>query len=88
MQTNDSKITIIIAACVAIAEVIIILILVILLIRIRKNKQLSSGQEQEQEQEGNDFETANAFSSVISITSIEEDPFADDFKEYKSINQM
>ena len=77
---NDNNATIITAVCVAIAAIIIISLLVVLLIKIRGRKLLSEEQESDNF-EGNDTESMNSFSTALTISNVEEDPFANDFKE-------
>ena len=86
-STNDIKTVIITSVCVAIAAIIIISLLVVLLNNIRKRKQLIEDQES-YNFEGNNLESNNGFSSGISISNIEEDPFANDFKEDKFIDHI
>ena len=72
-----------------IAAVIIISLLVVLLIHIRNNKQTSGEQDLDSDKiEGSVLETTNTFTSGVMSTNIEEDPFADDFKEDKFIDQI
>ena len=92
-QTNDSSATIIISVCAAVAAVVIVSLLVVVLIRFVNKKRMSSEQEQEQEQDADNFEGSaseikSSFTIGMTSTSIEEDPFADDFKEDKFINQI
>ena len=85
--SGGSNTTIIIAACSAAAAVVVVALLVVLLIKIRSRKQTSCEQEADNF-ERNDFESTNSFSGGLTVSNIEEDPFADDFKEDKFIDKI
>ena len=83
---NDNKTTIITSVCVVVAVVVVVSVVVVLL-RIRHKK--GSNEEHESiDLEQNDFESMNSFSGGLSVSHVEEDPFANDFKEEKFIDQM
>ena len=84
--TVGSKVAII-AGCTASAAIVVVVVLVVVLIKIRSRKQTSGDQESD-ELEQNDFEATNAFSAGLSVSHIEEDPFANDFIEDKFIDKI
>ena len=79
--------TVIAAACATAAAVVVVSLLVILLVKILNKKQ-ASGEQQATYVEQNNFESIDGFSGGLSVSHIEEDPFASDFKEDKFINQI
>ena len=78
---------VIITACTAVTAVVLVSLVIVILIKIRSRKQASPKQEAEN-LEQNDFEHSNSFYGVLSVSNIEEDPFADDFKEDKFMNKI
>ena len=85
--SGGSKTTIIAAACAAAAAIIVVVSLHVILIKIRRRKQ-SSVEQEAGSFEQNDLEATNSFSGELSISHIEEDPFADDFKEDKFFDKI
>ena len=84
----SSTLTVVTTTCGSAAAVVIIAILVVLLVRIRATKQdMAIDMEPEDfEQKGDN--TKCTLSMVLSIMDAEEDPFTNDFKEDKFLNQM
>ena len=76
----------IISGCAAAAAAVVVALLVVIFIKIRSKKHSSIDQEQD-DVEHNDLEGTNTFSMGFSTSNIEEDPFANDFKEGKFIDQ-
>ena len=76
-----------IAGCSAAAAAVVVSLLVVLLVKIRSKKHAISAQESDNF-ERKDFESPNNFSMGFSTTNVNEDPFAEDFKEDKFIDQI
>ena len=83
-ENNSTNIIIIVVVCVIV--VLIIVLLVLLYIRRQKYKgnELKKAESVDFENEGT--ETISNLTSAKDVTHIEEDPFADDFKEDNFIN--
>ena len=79
--------TIITVACVAIVVIVVIILLVVILIKFRSKNQTSEEQKSDNFEQ-NDIESTNTFSMPFSNSNVEEDPFAEDFKENKFIDQI
>ena len=87
---GGSNATVITAACsaaAAVVVVVVVVVLVVVLIKIRRRKHSSEVQEAINFEE-NDLVSTNTFSGGLSVSHIEEDPFADDFKENKFVGQI
>ena len=85
--TGGNKTTLIPATCSAVAAVVVVAALAVILIKLRSRKQMSCEQEADNVEQ-NIFESSNGFSGGLSISHVEEDPFAGDFKEDKFIDQI
>ena len=84
---SGSKTIIIASACSVVVAAVVVFLLIVILIKIRIRKQLISGHEVDN-YEQNDFEATNSFSCGLSVSYIEDDLFADDFKEDKFIDRI
>ena len=88
-STSGNETNIIAAACsaAAAAAAAVAVLFAVVLIRIRRIWQASEEQESDNVEQ-NDFETTNSFTGGMPVSNIEEDPFADDFKEDKFIDKI
>ena len=62
-------------------------LLAVVLVKIRSRKR-ASGEQEADGVEQNDFESTNSFSGGLQVSNIEEDPFANDFKEDRFIDNI
>ena len=83
-SNNNTTIT---AACAAAGAVVVITLLVVLLIKIQSRKK-TRGEQEVDNFEQDYLEATNSFSGGLSISHVEEDPFANDFKEDKFFGQI
>ena len=85
-ENNNTNITIIIVVCVTV--VLIIVLIVLLCIRRQKHKGNGLKKAESVDLENEGTETISNLTSAKNVTQIEEDPFADDFKEDSVINEI
>ena len=73
---------------IVIAAIVVVCLLVVILVWIRK-KQINKLQETESfQQNASDISGVNDLSAVLPVSNIEEDPFANDFKEEDIVNHL